>query len=94
MRRKAHTLALGLLDNLNVSCIALGGIPNLLLSPQVLEVGGGGCRTLEDGDAFISRNIQGGTVARIELERNPFIETFVIKIDPFIDPASLHVGPP
>ena len=66
MRRKAHVLALGLLDN-------LGGIPNLLLSPQVLEVGEGGCPTLEDGDAFISGRVEGGTVARIELERNPFI---------------------
>jgi hypothetical protein len=66
VRRKAHVLALGLLDN-------LGGIPNLLLSPQVLEVGEGGCPTLEDGDAFISGRVEGGTVARIELERNPFI---------------------
>ena len=94
MRREAHVLALGLLSNLEIGDIALGGIPNLLLSTQVLEVGGGGCPTLEDGDAFISGRVEGGTVSRIELERNPFIETFVIKIDPFIDPASLHVGPP
>jgi hypothetical protein len=58
MRRKAHVLALGLLDDLNVSCVALGGIPNLLLSPQVLEVGGGGCPTLKDGDAFISGRVE------------------------------------
>ena len=94
MRRNAHILALGLPDNFNVSCVALGGIPNLLLSPQVLEVGGGGCPTLEDGDAFISGGVQGSAIARIELERNPFIKTFVIKIDPFLDPASLLVGPP
>jgi hypothetical protein len=93
MFRKAHVLGLGLLDNLNVSCVALGGIPSLLLSPQVLEVGGGGCPTLEDGDAFISGRVESGTVARIELERNPFIETFVIKIVPFLDPALLLVGP-
>ncbi len=62
--------------------------------PQVLEVGGGGCPTLEDGYAFISGRVEGGTVARIELERNPFVESFVIKIDPFLNPASLLVGPP
>ena len=94
MRRKAHALALSLLDNLNVSCIALDVIPNILLLPQVLEVGGGGCPTLEDGDAFVSGRVKGGTVARIELEHNPFIDTFVIKMDPFLDPASLLVGPP
>ena len=32
MCRRAHVLALGLLDNLDVSCVALGGIPYLLLS--------------------------------------------------------------
>jgi len=62
--------------------------------PQVLEVGGGECPTLEDRDAFISGRVEGGTVTQIDIERNPFIETFVIKIDPFLDPASLLVGPP
>ena len=94
MHREAHVLAPGLLSNLKIGDIALGGIPNLLLSTQVLEVGGGGCPTFEDGDAFISGRVESGTVARIELERNPFIKTFVIKIDPFLNPASLLVGPP
>jgi hypothetical protein len=55
---------------------------------------GNGRSTLEDGDTFISRGIEGGTISRIELERNPFIETLVVKIYPFLNPASLLVGPP
>jgi hypothetical protein len=46
MRRRAHVLALGLLDNLNASRISLSGIPDLLLSTQVLEMGRGGRSTL------------------------------------------------
>ena len=57
MRRRAHVLALGLLDNLDVSRISLSGIPDLLLSTQVLEMGRGGRSTLEDGDTFIGRGI-------------------------------------
>ncbi len=55
---------------------------------------GGGRLTLEDGDTFIGRGIEGSTVSRIELQRNPFIETLVVKIYPFLNPASLLVGPP
>ena len=85
MRRKAHVFALGLLDNLDVGCVALGGIPNLLLLPYVISVGGSGCLTLEleDGDAFICRRVEGGTISRIELGHNPFIETLFVKIYPF-----------
>ncbi len=55
---------------------------------------GGGRPTLEDGDTFIGRGIECGTVSRIELQRNPFIKTLVVKIYPFLDPALLLVGPP
>ncbi len=54
----------------------------------------GGRPTLEDGDTFIGRGIECGTVSRIELERNPFIETLVVKIYPFLNLASLPVGSP
>ena len=94
MHRRAHILALSLLDNLDVSCISLGGISDLLLSTQVLEMSRGGRPTLEDGDTFIGRGIECDTVSRIELERNPFIETLVVKIHPFLNLASLPVGPP
>ncbi len=80
MRRRAHVLALGLLDNFGVSCISLGGVPDLLLLTQVLEMSGGGRPTFENGDTFIGRGIEGGTISWIELERNPFIEALVIKI--------------
>ncbi len=55
---------------------------------------GGGRPTFEDGDTLIGRGVEGGTVSRIELERNPCIETLVVKIYPFLNPASLLVGPP
>jgi hypothetical protein len=54
----------------------------------------GGCPTLEDGDTFIGRGIEGGTVSQIELERKPFIKTLVVKIYPFLNPASLLVSSP
>ena len=54
---------------------------------------GGGCPALEDGNTSIRRRVEGGTVSRIELERNPFIETLVVKLDPFLDPASFLVSP-
>jgi hypothetical protein len=57
-------------------------------------VSGGGHPTFEDGDTFIGRGVEGGTVSRIELERNPFIETLVVKIYPFLNPALLLVGLP
>ena len=55
---------------------------------------GNGRSTLEDGDAYISGGVEGGAIARIELERNPFIKTLVVKKYPFLNPASLLVGPP
>ncbi len=67
VHRRAHILAFGLLDNLDVSCISLGGIPDLLLSTQVLEMSRGGCPILEDGDTFVCLRVEGGTVSRIEL---------------------------
>ena len=93
MRREAHVLALGLLSNLKIGGIALGGIPNLLLSPEFLSVSGGGCPALENQDTVICRRVEDGTVSRIELERNPFIETLVVKVDPFLNPASFLVSP-
>jgi len=42
---------------------------------------------------FIRRRLEGGTVSLIELERNPFIETLVVKVDPFLNPASFLVSP-
>jgi hypothetical protein len=54
---------------------------------------GGGCPALEDRDTFIRRRLEGGTVSLIELERNPFIETLVVKVDPFLNPASFLVSP-
>jgi len=53
----------------------------------------GGCPALEDGDTFIRRRVEGGTVSRNELECNPFIETLVVKVDPFLNPASFPVSP-
>ena len=55
---------------------------------------GGGHPTFEDGDTFIGRGVEGGTVSRIEPERNSFIETLVVKIYPFLNPASFLVSPP
>jgi hypothetical protein len=94
VHRRAHVLALGLLDNLDVSCISLVGVPDLLLLTQDLEMSGGGRPTFENGDTFIGRGIEGSTISRIELVRNPFIEALVVKIYPFFNPALLRVGPP
>jgi hypothetical protein len=56
-------------------------------------VGRGWGTTLENGYAFVSGGVEGGAVARIKLEGNPFVDGLVVKIDSLLDLALLPVGP-